>query len=203
MFTSPWSTDRENEFFTKDSDYDLEDRLSIRALWHHGLDKTITEPLGRATYSVQDEGIFAQLKLKNDEVGNRIFKLAERGELAWSSGSSSHQVRKEQVGSATWLRVWPITELSVLPATAAAEPRARVQALKSLSIKPLIGSSRPQGYYKDRAREIYVDLLKSQYERQRAEFERSQYADAKSEECAYYSAMAELAAFRARKSYLD
>ena len=66
-------------------------------------------------------------------MGKRIFKLAERGELAWSSGSSSHQVRKERVGSAKWIARWPITEFSVLPRTAAAEPRAKVTALKSLA----------------------------------------------------------------------
>jgi len=133
LFTNPWSTDRENDFFTKDTDYDLVDRLSIRSLWHHGLDQTVSEPLGRATFVLQDEGIFAKLKLKNDEVGKRVFKLAERGELAWSSGSSAHLVRREKVGSANWLSVWPVTELSVLPTIAAAEPRAKVQALKSLS----------------------------------------------------------------------
>ncbi len=162
LFTNPYDTDREGDFFTKATDFDLSGRLDVSGLWHHNLDPTVDEPLGRAAFAIEEEGIHTQLKLRNDEVGQRVFKLAERGELAWSSGSAQHLVRKEKVGNAKWIRRWPVTEFSVLPAVAAAEPRATVRALKSLFDGLVAPLSQQQA--EQRALQIYVDLLMMQHD---------------------------------------
>ena len=185
IFTNPYDTDRENDFFTKSTDFDLSGRVDVSGHWHHNLDPTVPDPLGRATFRIEEEGIFAQLKLRDDETGQRVFKLAEADGLAWSSGSAQHLVRREKVGNANWIRRWPITEFSVLPRKAAAEPRAVVRALKSLSdALPLSPEQR--------ARKIQAEMIKSRYERQRREFERSLHQDDQSEMADYYDALSRL-----------
>jgi len=171
LFTNPYDTDREGDFFTKATDFDLTGRLDVSGLWHHNLDPTVDEPLGRATFRIEDEGVLSQLTLRDDETGRRVFKLAESDQLAWSSGSAGHLVRKEKVSGGNWIRRWPITEFSVLPATAAAEPRAKVRALKSLSDALLVPLNH-QRQLEQRAAQIYAETLMRGIELQLAAIDR-------------------------------
>ena len=184
VFTDQWSTDRQNEFFNARSDLDLEGRTSIRAIWHHGKDPELkASPLGRARFQLRPEGgLWAELALPANDTGTRIYELAEKGALAWSSGSSPHLVEREPVGTATWIKTWPVTEVSVCPASQAVEPRATIAALKSfydtVIYSPLAGllattrASSVAGYYRRRAAEIYAGLIKSQLEMQMSELDR-------------------------------
>ena len=158
MFTSPYDVDREGDWFSRDTGLDLDDRSSVTGYWHHLLDPSVPEPLGKATFEINDEGVFATLKLRNDDVGQRIFKLAEADRLSWSSGSASHLVRKEKVGNSNWIRRWPVVEFSVLGREDAAMPQAKVTALKSLSDALVVPLSHQQ-QLEQRAMQAYADSL--------------------------------------------
>ena len=189
LFTDPTSPDRENDYFDQTTDFDLEDRRSVKAYWHHRLDKTVTDSLGRADFQILPQGVWAELKLQSDPVSHAIFELAERDELAWSSGSVPHMVRRKRVGNVNHVTEWPVIEFSVLHRTAAAEPRAKVTALKSLTdalVKPLINSA------EQKARAIHAELIVSRYERLRDGIEKSLHDDDKTEMQKYYEAMSTL-----------
>jgi hypothetical protein len=134
LFTDESSPDLQGEFFRPppETDYDLDDRRSLRVLVCHGLDQAIgAKQLSRATFEIQAKGIWFQSQLdRNDPFQNQIYELVTQAKLGFSSGSAGHLVRRVPVGKAMKIISWPITELSVTPRPV--ETRARVLALKSV-----------------------------------------------------------------------
>jgi HK97 family phage prohead protease len=133
LFSGPDDPDLDNEFFTKETDYDLEDRRSVRLLYSHGLDKTVgSKQLARASFEFQEKGIWFEATLdRNDATQSQVYDLVKQNQFGFSSGSVSHLVRTRPAGRAKEILAWPLSELSVTPRPV--EPRARAMALKSFA----------------------------------------------------------------------
>ncbi len=133
LFSGPDSPDLENEFFTAATDFDLEDRRSVRLLFAHGLDQTLgPRQLGRAAFEFQEKGIWFESVLdRNDATQGQIYDLVKQNIFGFSSGSVSHLVRTRPAGRANEILSWPLSELSITARPV--EPRAKVTALKAFA----------------------------------------------------------------------
>lgn len=133
QFGSPDQTDLEGEYFTADTDFDVDDGQKVSVYYQHGMDDLLGKRrLGKAELRRDDVGVWmeAQLALR-DEYERAIYGLAEAGKLGLSSGTAGHLMERELVdGKAVRITRWPIVEASLTPTPA--EPRTRVIALKSL-----------------------------------------------------------------------
>lgn len=130
IFTGPDSTDLTGDFFTKSTDFWL-DRLGGPArpvLYNHGFDGELKRSVigtGSLEYKAADdsEGLWftAQLE-KSQAYVKQIRALAEAGLLGASTGAISHLVEREaKTADASWLKSWPIGEVSLT--VTPAEPR--------------------------------------------------------------------------------
>lgn len=138
LFGSPETPDasEERDYFTPDTDFDLEMTTKSRVLYQHGLDPKLgNRKIGVGELKIDDAGVWveAQLKLR-DEYEQAIYKLAEDGKLGWSSGTASHLVRRERQPNGTnKIVAWPLgLDASLTPTPA--EPRTKAVALKSLKL---------------------------------------------------------------------
>jgi phage head maturation protease len=122
------------DFFTPDkTDYDIEDGAKTTMYFHHGLDEKIgVRKLGKVEVKTDDVGIWAEGVLAiRDNYEREIYKMCEAGKLSWSSGATTHLVRREKVEGKNASRVlnWPISEASLTPNPA--DYRNTVMAIKS------------------------------------------------------------------------
>lgn len=127
------------DFFTAETDFDLEDGAGKASVYYaHGQDPHLGKRrLGKATLKADDAGVWAETQLAlRDAYEQAIYKLAQAGKLAWSSGSTSHLVERKSVGDAHQVLHWPISEASLTPTPA--EPRCGAVALKSLAVPDLL-----------------------------------------------------------------
>jgi len=130
VFSDQFSPDCDQEYFTKQSDFWLEDRVALPCLYEHGKDPTIgKEPIGRAVWSIDERGVFFSGELYNSEHADEIMQLIESESLGFSSGALSPWVRRVEGPFATFLSRWPIFELSVT--SRACERRTQAVPLKS------------------------------------------------------------------------
>ena len=132
-FSSASDPDLTGDYFTPETDFDLEGRKSVPVLYHHGLDGTLKKRrLGRAELRIDDAGVWMEAQLSaRDEYEQAVYALIEQGRLGLSSGSATHLVEKNSDGK---ISAWPIVEASITPTPA--EPRTRVFPLKSLLTAP-------------------------------------------------------------------
>ena len=132
LFTTESDPDLQREFFTKATDYELEGRSDVPVYWHHGLDPQVkSTKLGRATFRIDDVGIWFETKLEERTAYEKaIKKLADMEKLGMSTGAVSHLVRKKSLANATELVAWPVGELSFDHRPV--EPRTSVVSVKSL-----------------------------------------------------------------------
>jgi hypothetical protein len=212
------TTDLESDFFTARSRLSLQEGDTVRTFYRHGGDRVAGKTeLTRSSFRPQPGGIWFEGRLDlNDPLQRRVNNLVVKNKLGFSTGSLSHLVVKERKGSANEIVAWPVGELSLTPTPC--EPRTRVVSLKSLmsgsagftetdlerweaeqetlADQYLLavggGLNKKSLAAEQRAREIYVELLKSQHEMRMREFERSVHHDSRAEEQQYYSAMAQL-----------
>ena len=138
-FSTPDDPDLGGDFFTSDTDYDVDLPGKSTTYFNHGLDPKLGKRRFAKTTLKQDEfGIWAETILKErDEYESFLIDLAKKGKLGWSSGTLSHLVETEPVGKATHITRWPLgldASLTHIPA----EPRNAVMPLKSLSGLPTI-----------------------------------------------------------------
>lgn len=132
IFTTKNDPDLQGDFFTKSTEFYLEDGDQRPIIYDHGLDKTIKRrQLGRATVKIDDAGVWmeGQLNLR-DDYEQKVYKMAEMGKLGWSTGSASHLVTRTQQGKSYHLDSWPIVEASLTPMPV--EPRTVAVPLKSV-----------------------------------------------------------------------
>ena len=133
IFTSEADPDTSGDFFTKATDFLLEDGDVRPVLYDHGLDKTLKRrQLGRASVKIDDAGVWmeGQLQLR-DQYEKNIYKMVEMGKLGWSSGSASHLVSRTPKNKSFHLGSWPIVEASLTPMPV--EPRTSALPLKAMA----------------------------------------------------------------------
>lgn len=138
LFTESDDTDIAKEFFTKSTDYffETDDFKAVRpVIYDHGLDDTLkAQKLSRATLEIRADDVWFKTQLDLSDKYNRfIYKLAEMGELGTSTGSAPHLIQREVVGKSTWIKAWPIVELSLTTKPVDWKTKGKVLALKSYS----------------------------------------------------------------------
>jgi phage head maturation protease len=124
------------DYFTKETDFDIDpgDRRSV--YYAHGMDKQMgVKKIGTLTVTPDDTGIWVEAQLKmRDKYEQAVYDLAAKGKLGWSSGATTHLVRRNAVktegGTVHEITHWPLGEGSLTPMPA--DPRADAFALKSL-----------------------------------------------------------------------
>lgn len=117
LFTSEDDPDLEGDFFTKDTEFYVEDGQPLPVLYDHGLDKTVgRRKIGRATVKTEDVGLWleGQLNLR-DEYEKSIYALIEKGKLGLSSGAAAHLTERKALKNANQVTAWGIAEASLTP----------------------------------------------------------------------------------------
>lgn len=145
-FTNETQPDLDGDFFTKDTDFDLEDKLSLPVYFAHGVDAQMKKrKLSRASFKMTDEGLWVETQLDlRDRWLAKIHELIAAGKLSFSSAAISHLVERVKKASANWIATWPLIEVS-FTASPAAPYGTEVQALKSyegLSLKEMVRRSK-------------------------------------------------------------
>ncbi len=139
-FTGPDDPDLAGEYFTAKTYFGAHDGHGVDAMFHHGQPLITIKDGKRTVFKAQADRIFAPVNARKDENGiwaetilniaddyeRRVFELAKKGKLGWSSGAAGHTVRRTKSGEITR---WIIAEGSLTPTPA--EPRNRAMSLKS------------------------------------------------------------------------
>lgn len=135
-FSDEASPDLTGDYFTKNTDFDVEDGDKRSTYYAHGLDQRMgVKKIGTLTVKTDDVGVWVEAQLKmRDAYEQSIYELAAKGKLGWSSGAPSHLVTRKSVevkgANIHEILTWPIAEGSLTPTPA--EPRNDAIALKSL-----------------------------------------------------------------------
>jgi hypothetical protein len=136
-FSGPDQKDLLGEFFTPETYLGAHKGDGVDILFNHGLPPTkafeavCDRILGVAKATADQVGIFVQHVLNlSDEYEAAIAKLCASGKLKWSSGATSHMVKRTASGE---IKRWPIAEFSYTPTPA--EPRLpAISPLKSMTL---------------------------------------------------------------------
>lgn len=130
-FSGPDSKDLCGDYFTKETDFDLDARSTLSVFFDHGMDPRIRRlRIGTGQVKmVPQRGVWIDSEPITGlpkKFWDGLRDMAAAGELCWSSGATGHLVEREADGL---LSMWPLAEasLTVQPA----EPRARATASKS------------------------------------------------------------------------
>jgi len=132
LFGDATKTDLVGDFYTAETDFDIEDGDKTTVYYHHGLDATLGKrKLGRGYLKIDEVGVWADAQLKlRDEYEKHIWKMIQEGKMGWSSGVPAHLVEREPVGDAMHFTLWPLgKDASLTPIPA--EPRTQAVALKA------------------------------------------------------------------------
>lgn len=123
--------DLTGDYFTKNTDFFVEDGASLPVLFEHGLDPVLKRrKIGKGTIKTDEVGVWFETQLeKRDKYEKAIIELARQNKLGYSSGAAGHMVSRKQVGGASEILEWGLAEGSFV--TTPAEPRNSVVALKS------------------------------------------------------------------------
>jgi hypothetical protein len=136
-FSGPDQKDLTGEFFTANTYLGAHKGDGVDVLFNHGqapskaFDEICGMILGAAKATADQVGVFVQHVLDlSDEYQAAIAKLCAAGKLKWSSGATSHMVKRADTGE---IQRWPIAEFSYTPTPA--EPRLpAISPLKSLAV---------------------------------------------------------------------
>lgn len=146
LFSDPKTPDLVGTYFTKDTDFDIQDGDKRSLYFQHGFDEDLGNvKIGIATLTKDDKGVFihAEIKLvdadkweekivkQRQQYVAKILDLVDAGKLGYSSGAVSHLVRYEPVGDAAWIKCWPLGEASLTPNPA--EPRTQAISVKTFA----------------------------------------------------------------------
>lgn len=125
--------DLQGEYFTPETDFDIEVPAKKSTFFHHGIDPKVGKrKIGRAQITQDEVGLWAETILQErDEYEKFIAELALSGKLGWSSGTAGHLMAREmQDDGRVKITAWPIVEASLTHTPA--EPRNTVMTIKSL-----------------------------------------------------------------------
>jgi hypothetical protein len=115
IFSSEDSPDLDGDYFTKDTEFFVEDGARLPVLYDHGFDPVLKRrKLGAATVEKKEAGLWleAQLSLR-DEYEKAVYELVEKGKAGWSSGAAGHLSQKKPGKKATEIVEWGIAEASI------------------------------------------------------------------------------------------
>lgn len=109
-FSTASDPDLARDFFTGETDFDLQPDTKTAIYFDHGLDAVIKKRvLGRASMKVDEVGVWVEGVLEmRDDYERSIYELAEKGKLGWSSGTAPHLVERKKVGGANQIVRWPL-----------------------------------------------------------------------------------------------
>ena len=144
-FSSELDPDLEDDFFAKDTDFDMDFPGLATVYFNHGVDPKIKQrKLGKAKLKLDEFGIWAETILQErDEYEKFLINLAKEGKLGWSSGTASHLIERESVGKAFKITRWPLGLDASLTHTPA-EPRNTVIPLKSFMSDLQVQTDKPK-----------------------------------------------------------
>jgi HK97 family phage major capsid protein len=114
-YGSPEMKDFDGEYFTEETEYNLDWFSKRPVLFHHGHDGTIKSmAIGTITsIKATEEGLWAEAILDlRDKYVRKINELVKQGALDWSSGTIPKFVEVEKSG---FIKRWPIVEGSLTP----------------------------------------------------------------------------------------
>ncbi len=141
-FGTPDDADNVGDFFTAKTDYWLEGKSALPAVYGHGLDGVMkNRRLGYASFKTDETGIWAQGQIDlHDAWLKKVFELIKQGVLSWSSAAVAHltsrQERLNSKGKKVFeLENWPIGEVSLVPNPA--DARNSIRELKFLELPSL------------------------------------------------------------------
>jgi HK97 family phage major capsid protein len=138
-FSDASNPDLTGDYFTKDTDFDMDFPGQSTVYFNHGMDaKMGKRKLGKATLTMDEVGVWAEaLEQERDEYEKYITKMQRAGKMGWSSGTASHLVERVREGKANRITRWPLGLDASITHTPA-EPRNVVIPLKSLIEQPAV-----------------------------------------------------------------
>jgi phage head maturation protease len=128
------AVDKDQEFFTRSTDFWLENKSSLPLIYDHGRSPTFgRKKLTNVMVETQDAGVWIEGKLPIRESAKieGLWEDVKADRLGLSSGTSGHLAERVKRAHATEITLWPISEASL--ALMPAQPKSRAVALKSLA----------------------------------------------------------------------
>lgn len=116
-FSSADDPDLAGDFFTKATDFGIEDGHKTPVYFNHRLPMktkdgqwvTVKQKIGEGAMKVDDVGVLVDAIVWNrDNYEKAIVAAGKKKKLGWSSGTASHLVDSEPVGKARFLKTWPL-----------------------------------------------------------------------------------------------
>jgi len=136
-FTTAEDPDLVGDFFTKSTEFYIEDGDPIPIIYDHGLNKTLLKrKIGRANVKFTDAGLWVEGELSlRDEYEKAIYdKLIVAGKSGLSSGAASHLVTRKDVKGkegVSEILSWGLAEGSITVAPTEPRNTAHAYTLKS------------------------------------------------------------------------
>lgn len=136
-FTTAEDPDLVGDFFTKSTEFYIEDGDPLPIIYDHGLNKTIkNRKIGRASVKFTDAGLWVDGELNmRDEYEKAIYdKLVVAGKSGLSSGAASHLVTRKAVkgkDGVSEILTWGLAEGSITVAPTEPRNTAHAYSLKS------------------------------------------------------------------------
>lgn len=126
------ATDLTGDFFTAETDFDINGEKATAIYYDHGLDPVLKRrKIGAGTLKQDGVGVWLEFQLqRRDEYEEAIAEYAAQGKFGLSSGTAPHLVERVKEGKAHRITMWPLgLDASITPTPA--EPRTSVMPLKS------------------------------------------------------------------------
>ena len=110
-FTSEDDPDLTGDFFTAETDFDMDFPGKSTVYWNHGIDAKVGKrKLGKADLTIDGVGVWAETILQErDEYEEHIAQWARAGKLGWSSSTAPNLMERKKVGNAEHIVLWPVS----------------------------------------------------------------------------------------------
>lgn len=126
------ATDLTGDFFTAETEFDIDGEKATAIYYDHGLDPVLKRrKIGAGTLKQDSVGVWLEFQLqRRDDYEKAIADYAAQGKFGLSSGTAPHLVERVKEGKAHRITMWPLgLDASITPTPA--EPRTMVMPLKS------------------------------------------------------------------------
>ncbi len=153
-FSDASNPDLAGDFFTADTDFGVDwegGEVKTAVLYAHGMDAKMGKArLGSGTMTKDDVGVWVEAQLQErTDYEKAIAGMAAKHKLGWSSGTASHLVDREAVGSAFKITCWPLgLDASLTPSPC--EPKNNCLPLKSWAATQEVKEYFTKDYFGDR-----------------------------------------------------